>query len=101
MDLIKDKGKGGQHLQWTQTAKEAFDDIRTSLCTNAVLYAPLPNQPFRLYTDASNFDLGAVLAQDTPTGEQPIFFLGWKLSKAEQNYAIIEREPLAIRWAID
>lgn len=98
MDLLKCQGKGSQHLQWTQGA---FDDVRTSLWTNTVLYAPLPSRHFRLYTDVSNSNLGAVLTQDTPTGEQPIFFLSRKSSKAEQNYAVIEREALAIRWATD
>lgn len=40
--------------------------------------------------------LGAVLTQGTPQGGQPIFFLSQQLKKAERNYAVIEREALAI-----
>lgn len=67
--LLAGKGKGTQPLQWTKEAKEALKDIRTALCTNAVLYAPLPNRPTCLYTDGSNKGLGAMLTQETPTGE--------------------------------
>lgn len=51
--------------------------------------------------DASNTSLGAVLTQNTPTGEQPSFFLCRKLTKTELYYVVIEREALAIRWAIE
>lgn len=73
MDLLTSKGKGILLIKWTQDAREAFEDIKTALCTNAVLYAPLPNRPFWLYTNALNIGLGAVLTQETPAGEQPIF----------------------------
>lgn len=46
-------------------------------------------------------DLGAVLTQEMPSGEQPIFFQSRKLSKLEQNYAVIEWEALALWWAVD
>lgn len=72
-----------------------------ALCTNEVLYTPLPNRLFCLYTDTSNVGLGAMLTQDTHSGEQLIFFLSCKVSKAERNYAVIEKESLAIRWAVD
>lgn len=65
------------------------------------LYALLPNRPFQLYTDACDVGLVVMLTQESPAGEQPIFFLSWKLTKAERNYAVIEREALAIRWAIE
>lgn len=54
-----------------------------------------------LCTDASNEGLGAVLTQETPSGEQRIFFLIRKLTKPKQNYAVIEREAVAIKWALD
>lgn len=100
-DLLKGKGKGTRPVQWTQEAREAFHDVRNALGQNAVLYAPLPQHPFCLYTDASDRGLGAVLTQDTLVGQQPVFFLSCKLSKAENNYVVVEREVLAVQWAID
>lgn len=86
---------------WSPEARHTFEDIQTSVCTNVVLYAPLPNQPTCLDMDANQIVLGSVLTQDTLTGERPIFFFSCKLSKAEQNYAIIEQEALAICWAVE
>lgn len=61
----------GCHSVNFKKGKEAFENIRIALCTNAVLFAPLPNRPFchYLYTDASNIGVGAVLTQETPTRE--------------------------------
>lgn len=53
-----------------------------------------------MYTNASDIGLGAILTQETLSGEQPIFFLSRKLTKAKCNYAMIEIEALAIRWAM-
>lgn len=64
-----------QPLMWSPETRAAFQDLRMAICTDTVLYAPLPNRPFRLYADASNVGLGAVLTQETPTGEHPVFFL--------------------------
>lgn len=82
-------------------SSRGFDDIQNAICQNAVLYTPLPQRPFCVYKDASNRGLGAVLTQETPTGEQPVILLSHKLSKAKRNYAVVEREALTIRWAID
>lgn len=57
-----------QRLPWSPEATAAFNDIQTALCTNVVLYAPLPHRPFQLYTDASNMCLGAVLTKMGPLG---------------------------------
>lgn len=99
-DLIKGKVKGSQRLSWSPLAKAAFHDVRTVHCTNAMLYVRLPNHPFCLYMDDSDTGVGAVLTQDCPSWEQPIFYLSRKLPQTEQKYAVVEREALVIKWAI-
>lgn len=54
-----------------------------------------------LYKDASEVGLGEVLAQDFPEGECPIFYLSYQLTRAERNCVTIEREALALKWAVE
>lgn len=80
---------------------QAFHDLKMSLCDHLILHTPLPNHPFILHTDTSSNGLGMVLAQETPQRERPIYFLSRKLSPTETKYAVIEKEALAMHWAID
>jgi len=50
--------------------------------------------------DASDFAIGAVLTQDNGKGEQPVAYESRKLSPAELNYPVHEKELLAIVHAI-
>ncbi|CAJ0629008.1 14807_t:CDS:2 [Entrophospora sp. SA101] len=51
-------------------------------------------------TNASDFAIGAVLSQDQGKGEQPVAYESRKLSPAELNYPVHEKELLAIVHAI-
>ncbi len=53
-----------------------------------------------LQTDASDRGLGAVLTQEIGGEERPVLYISRKLSKRETMYSTIEKECLAIRWAI-
>ena len=52
---------------------------------------------FNLQTDASGIAIGAVLSNGQ---DKPIAFASRALNKAEQNYCTIEKELLAIVWAV-
>ena len=55
-----------------------------------------PQQEVVLRCDASPLGIGAVLEQQ----QRPVFFVSKTLSAAERNCALIEREALAIVWAV-
>jgi hypothetical protein len=70
---------------------------------------PDPNKKLRLYTDASEFAIGAVLVQVGEKDseylpgikeEEPLYFLSHKLTKTQQRWSAIEREAYAIHYAL-
>jgi hypothetical protein len=51
-------------------------------------------------TDASDYAIGAVLQQNFGNGLRPIAYWSRKLSAAQKNYAVHEKEMLAIVEAL-
>ncbi|MBN3291702.1 POL3 protein, partial [Polypterus senegalus] len=51
-------------------------------------------------TDASDTGLGAVMSQSIDGVEHPVMYLSRKLLDRETRYAAVEREALAIKWAV-
>ena len=62
------------------------------LCKHTMLVYPDFTNPFNLYTDASNLQLGATLVQEG----KPIGFYTRKLNSAQQNFTVGEKELLGI-----
>ncbi|XP_075786849.1 uncharacterized protein LOC142829675 isoform X2 [Pelodiscus sinensis] len=88
-------------VQWSADCEVAFRTLKDQLTKAPVLFHPDFSKPFLLQTDASERGLGAVLSQQAEGGEHPIVYLSRKLFPREQNYATIEKEALAIKWAVD
>lgn len=74
----------------------SIDSLKRLLITEPILRYPNFNKTFTITTDASQFALGAVLSQD----EHPICFASRTLNDHEQRYSTIEKELLAIVWAV-
>jgi deoxyuridine 5'-triphosphate nucleotidohydrolase len=87
-------------FQWTDKEQKAFEQLKQDLTSAPVLLVPNPNLPFIVNTDASGVAIGAVLSQDTEKGRQPVAYESRKLNAAEQNYAVHEKETLAIIHAL-
>jgi RNase H-like domain found in reverse transcriptase/Reverse transcriptase (RNA-dependent DNA polymerase)/Integrase zinc binding domain len=93
--LHKDKA-----YHWENEQQSALDQLKQCLISAPVLILPDPTKPFTVTTDASDLAIGAVLSQDQGKGHQPIAYESRKLSPAEQNYPVHEKELLAIVHAI-
>ena len=63
--------------------------------------APDLQQTFILQTDACDRGLGAVLLQGPPEDRHPIAFISRKLYPRETRYSTVEKECLAVKWALD
>ncbi|KAL0163603.1 hypothetical protein M9458_039356, partial [Cirrhinus mrigala] len=92
-----------KHLLWNPAAHDAFRQLKTTFSTAPVLQHPDPERPFTVEVDASTIGVGAVLSQ--AVGEPPVLhpcaFFSRKLTPAEQNYDIGNRELLAIKLALE
>ena len=89
-------------VKWTKRAESAFSQLKQKLASPPVLQSPCWDRVFILKTDASGFGLGAILSQlDDNNEEHPIAFASRKLQPREFKLATIEKECLAIVWAVE
>ncbi|XP_040296035.1 uncharacterized protein LOC121007851, partial [Bufo bufo] len=95
------KKKLPRQVLWSPECEVAFQALKTALVNAPVLVTPDPNKRFIVHTDASMFGLGAVLSQiGEDGGEHPVAYLSRKLLPREVSYATIEKECLALVWAL-
>ena len=88
-------------VKWTEECERSFLESK-NLCSNTpVLAYPDYTRNFKLYTDASESGLGAVLTQvSKDKKEQPVAYASRTLSKSERNYDAHKLEFLALKWSI-
>ena len=90
---------------WTQELTDRVNEFKLELSQRPLL--SIFNQDYEtfLYTDASPFGVGAVLAQKQPEdGEKdpprPVYYISKSFVGAETNYSQIEKEGLGIKWGV-
>lgn len=88
------------HFEWTNECDLAFYTIRDILKSPTVLAYPDFSKPFRVTVDASTFACGAVLSQLHGDEDRPIAYISKAFKKGELNKPIIEKELMAIHFAI-
>ena len=98
-ELTKDRSP--EILRWEDKHQESLDLFKHELCADPILKLPDHDSQFVLRTDASDTGLGAVLMQEHEGMLFPVAYSSKKLLPREQNYSVIERECLAVVWAID
>lgn len=90
-DLLK---KGA--FNWTDTADQAFTDLKHALVTAPVLAIPNFSKVFVVETDASKDGIGAVLMQES----HPIAYISRSLGPKWQMLSVYEKELLALVFAV-
>lgn len=84
---------------WTKECDESFEKLKNALTTPPVLQFPdfSESNEFIIQTDASGTAIGSVLCNKDM---RPVAYASRPLNKSERNYPTIQKELVAIVWAI-
>ena len=89
------KSKKSQ-FRWEAEHQQAFDQLKSILCSDQVMGHPRYDRDFILDVDASDYALGVELSQKDDNGdERPVFYGSRHLEKSERSYSATARETLA------
>jgi transposase InsO family protein len=98
---LYDLTKKGIRWKWEEQHERGFQDLKRALTSTPVLVNPDFSKPYRLYTDASGTGMGAVLCQVQEGSEEKVIaYASQHLNHREKNFSTIEREALAMVWAL-
>jgi len=93
--------KHDEKYEWNEECQKRLDILKEKMVTVSILVFPDWKKIFHVHVDASSIALGVILAQPGEGGiDHPIAFASRKLSSTERNYTTIEREGLAMVYAL-
>ena len=90
-------------FRWSDTAEAVFAKLKSRFISAPILITPDPTRQFVVEVDASEVGVGAVLSQRSPLDDKvhPCAYFSYRLSPAESNYDIGNRELLAVKMALE
>jgi len=86
----------GQRFDWSNICQKALDELKSRFTSAPILKHFDPDLPIRIHTDASGFAVSGIISQLHNPLWHPVAFYSRKLSPAECNYDVPDREMLAI-----
>ena len=88
--------KKGELFVWSNACQK-FEKIKSILLSESILMAPNIDKQFKLYVDASDIGMGAVLPQEDSVGvDHPVCYYSKKFDCHQHNYLTVEMEILAL-----
>ncbi|XP_017471605.1 PREDICTED: uncharacterized protein K02A2.6-like [Rhagoletis zephyria] len=86
---------------WNADCQKAFQEFKTILNSDLMLTHYNPSLPIKVAADASNKGIGAFICHVFPDGSEKVMQHASKtLTEAEQKYSQIEKEALALVFAL-
>lgn len=85
---------------WSIECEKAFREIKNKLTSAPILAYPDFTKQFKVTVDSSSDGCGGVISQNNNGFDAPISFISRTFKKGEKNKAIIEKELLAIHFAL-
>ena len=87
-------------IRWTTELAVSFDKLKKKLASPPVLSLPTFNGIFRLYTDACNTSIGAVLTEEVEGKEKVVAYESKVLSRQQRRWPTYDKELWAVVHAI-
>ena len=86
---------------WSPVCQQALERVKMLMCDAPVLAVPRFDHLFSLQVDTSYVGAEAVLLQEDDFGvAKPLSFFSNKFNSYWLNYSTIEKEALALAWAL-
>jgi len=87
---------------WSPEVESSFNELKRRFTSAPILTLPDPQRQFVVEVDVSNDSVGAVLSQRSADGKMhPCAYLSRRLTPAERNYDVGNRELLAVKVALE
>jgi hypothetical protein len=77
---------------WTEKQDAAFNSMKDIMARDAMLTYPKFDEPFIIYSNSSEHQIGGIVTQDN----KPLGFFNKKLTDTQKRYPDIEQELLGI-----
>lgn len=87
-------------FKWTEECENSFQEIKKRLISSPILAYPDFTKQFIVTVDSSSHGCGGVISQKYDDYDAPIAYISRTFKKGELNKAIIEKELLAIHFAL-
>ena len=86
---------------WDAGYQKSFEELKAYLTTAPIVRTPNWQLPFEVMCDASDMAIGAVLGQRERIKPYVVYYASKTLNEAQRNYTTIEKELLAVVYALD
>ena len=80
---------------------KAFETLKKKLTATPIIVALDWELPFELMCDTSNYTIGTILGKRKNKVFYAIYYASRMLNKAQLNYAMTEKELLAVMFVFD
>ena len=98
---IQDLTSPKVNFKWNQECEQSFNQLKHEITSDRVMAFPKVGKPYKLYTDACDYAIGAILVQEDDAGiERPVHYVSHQLDHTQRKWATIEKEAYAVVYAL-
>jgi hypothetical protein len=85
-------------LVWTDETTKAFEEIKRAIHECPTLFFPNDADPIHVYTDASDYGIGAYICQIVDGIERAVAFMSMTLIDEKTRWSTLDKEAYAIYY---